>query len=375
MILCNALIFLLGCTAFGFGIWINQRFQGWHLATVSILGWICVCAGFFLVLLALLGMCAVRSDNVKLIFLYFVLLMLLIATLGLSCVIALGENEKIGGYLCARALHPPPHPIAHACVASSKCSQCCRPARSTIVRTRNWAVISARLGLDALADMADGDRQNDGLTLEGAIQLVNDCFYAVVGVTGGTLVVLATALGATMQILGVRAIAMSLLTSLGILGFAVLGIAWATYPRVPFATTVLLTICSGVQIACCVTGLLGFHWLNRECTCCSLTVLLIAAAGLSYAAVATYYWLRDTTPIHPENLLLVFAICCVADFFIVGTLVFVSILYFCHRRAFFEAEKVAELGVDFSDYDQRVRERRRENKGKRAKEFVAHESL
>ena len=67
----------------------------------------------------------------------------------------------------------------------------------------------------------------------------------------------------------------------------------------------------GVQLACCLTGMCGFHHLNRECTCCSLFVLLFAGGGLGYAAVAAYLWLRDEAPARPEHLLLVFAICVV----------------------------------------------------------------
>ena len=177
---------------------------------------------------------------------------------------------------------------------------------------------------------------------------------------------------------------MCFLGSLGVIGLAEVGVAFYTYERVPLATTVLLFGCAGVQVVCCIAGLCGFHYLNRECTCCSLLILLVAASGLGYSAVASYFWLRDETPEHPEHLLLVFGITSVADFFLVGTLLFVSLLYCFRRKAFIANEKTAELGVDFSDYDQRMKDRKalQKERKKAAKssrkgtiEYSAHDHL
>ena len=145
-------------------------------------------------------------------------------------------------------------------------------------------------------------------------------------------------------------------------------IAYETLDAVPRASTYLLFGCAAVQIFAGVTGACGIRWLNREAICTALLVLLLAAAACGWVAAATYLWLRDTNPLRPENLLLVFGISAVADFFLVATLLFVAILYRRLRREIAAKEKSHELGVDYSDYDQRDRDanlgKKRVRKGK-----------
>ena len=50
-----------------------------------------------------------------------------------------------------------------------------------------------------------------------------------------------------------------------------------------------------------------------------------------------------------------------------------------NRKAFLEAEEAAELGVDYSDYQQRVKDRKKERKAAkkrgRVQEYAAHDHL
>ena len=89
---------------------------------------------------------------------------------------------------------------------------------------------------------------------------------------------------------------MCFLVTLGMLGCGEVAIAFFTFQEVPMAVTILLGICAGVQVLCCVTGICGFKRFSRECLCCSMFILTFSAAGLGYVAVASYLWLRDTTP-------------------------------------------------------------------------------
>ena len=99
--------------------------------------------------------------------------------------------------------------------------------------------------------------------------------------------------------------------------------------------------------------------LNRECVCCSLLVLLLAVGGLCYSFVASFLWVRDVRLRHPEHLTLICAVSLVAGLLLVATLLFVALLYCLRRKAFTEAERSQQPGgVEYSDYDERVKQRR-----------------
>ena len=57
----------------------------------------------------------------------------------------------------------------------------------------------------------------------------------------------------------------------------------------------------------------------------------------------------------PEHLLLVFGITLVSDFFMLATLLFITLLYVRNRRGFLAADRKRELPVEYSDYIDRER--------------------
>ena len=334
----SVLILLLGCAVCGVGIYINQRFHGWELSSLNLLGWLCIALGGVCVLLALLGLWAARRRGVVL-FAYFLILLMVVSLLLLACVIAVLENDALRMYI-----------------------------------QQNWSVIHARLGLgvfagdkagsaDNSADGGDGGVRDGGvrdgeLTLAMATALVQVWLEVIGGVGFGTVALLLVALGSAMRALGVRAIAMGFLASNAGMGLVEVGVAWATYQHVPLPTSAVLLGCAGVQLVCSSTGILGFKCLNRECVCCSLLVLLLAVGGLSYSAVAAFLWVRDVRLRHPEHLTLICGVSMVACLLLVLTLLFMALLYCRRRRAFTEAERTQQPGVEYSDYDERVKERR-----------------
>ena len=131
----------------------------------------------------------------------------------------------------------------------------------------------------------------------------------------------------------------------------------------PHATSYLLYGCAGVQVVAAATGICGFVWLNREYILFSFSVLLLAIVALGYVAAATYLWLRregdeaagiDAKEEGHRNLLLVFGIATVADFLMVSTVLFSSILYCMRRRALLAREHSAEMRIEYSDYEKRT---------------------
>jgi len=132
-------------------------------------------------------------------------------------------------------------------------------------------------------------------------------------------------------------------------------VAYETLGQVPRATSYLLFGCAGTQALASITGACGFHWLNRECLCTSVTILSLAIFALAYVTGATYLWLRDTNPAHPGHLFLVFGISAVADFFMFCTLIFVLILYRRLLTDFRESESAHEMREEYSDYATRDR--------------------
>ena len=327
--LASVALFLLGFALCGIGIYVNQRFEGWDLSAVNLLGWFCFGVGIVCVCLSLIGICAARTQSASRlpIFGYFLTLLMILAFVMLACVIAAVESDKVRAYV-----------------------------------HQHWDTIHARLGLSAFAEDRDGDGQKDELTIHEAVELLREWLVVIASVVGGAIAILLVALGSAMKVLGLRAIAMCFLASNGLIGLAEIAISAYTYNHIPLATSALLLGCAGIQLICSVTGIVGFKRLNRECICCSMLVLLCAVCGLAYSSVASYLWVRNVKLLHPEHLLLVFAICLVADFFLLGTLVFVSLLYCYRRHAFTEVERAQQLGVEYSDYDQRVRERRAASK-------------
>ena len=104
-------------------------------------------------------------------------------------------------------------------------------------------------------------------------------------------------------------------------------IAYETLRQIPRATSILLFAVAGTQVLACITGISGIKWLHRECICTAMLVLALATAALGWVSGATYLWLRDTNPVRPEHLLLVFGITAVATFFMLTTLGFIGCLY------------------------------------------------
>ena len=84
--------------------------------------------------------------------------------------------------------------------------------------------------------------------------------------------------GSAMRMLGVKAIAMSCLVTLGLLGWSEVGIAVVTQGQVNRPTTWLLLACAAVQVLCSVTGICGFKNLNGECIKWAFTILLVRRA-------------------------------------------------------------------------------------------------
>ena len=69
-----------------------------------------------------------------------------------------------------------------------------------------------------------------------------------------------------------------------------------------------------------------------------------------YVVVSSYLYLRDNAGIaHPENLLLVFGVSLVSDFFMLSTLVFGGVYYCRQQRAFRRADRRNEVPAQFSN--------------------------
>jgi len=200
-----------------------------------------------------------------------------------------------------------------------------------------------------------------------------------------------------MRMLGLKAIAISCLITIGLLGCAEIAIAIMTHGEVNRPTTWLLVSCAIVQMVCSVCGICGFKSLNRECIKWAFLVLLISSGGLVFVVVSTYSSLkneereviqRDSQSIerevlpsrsralladmqHPEHLLLLFGIALISAFFMFSALLFGAIFYCKRRSAFREADAACELHGQFSDCASKRRPPRR---GK-AREYNARAAL
>ena len=95
-------------------------------------------------------------------------------------------------------------------------------------------------------------------------------------------------------------------------------------------------------------------------------ILGISAVGVGVVCASSYAWLRNNSLQHPENLLLVFAVALIADFFMISTLCCVGCLYCKRRKAFEEADKAHELTAEFSDYNSRYSGRKGRSRRQRA---------
>lgn len=244
------LLLAVGVACLGF--FVNERVQGWHMRSFNLLGWMCVGLGGFIGVLALLGLCAARSESRIALVMHFMLLLLLISALLLVFVYAVVENGKIGEYL-----------------------------------KHNWDTVKDTSGVAALAD-EDAD---NGATFEETLQGAHKYLAAICAVGIAAAAGLLIALVASMRLLGVRMIAMSFLVALGLIGGGEVTMALLTRGQVPRATTWLLLGCAGVQIICSAAGICGFKRLNCECLFWSCLILLASSAGLAYVSVATYAWL------------------------------------------------------------------------------------
>lgn len=82
--------------------------------------------------------------------------------------------------------------------------------------------------------------------------------------------------GSAMRLLGVRAIAISCLVTLGFLGCVEFGLAVVTKEEIDSRpTTWLLLSCAVVQVVCAICGICGFKNLNRECIKWFFVILFI----------------------------------------------------------------------------------------------------
>jgi len=334
----SAFTFLLGSAVCLLGVFLQNSTKDWGVASIDVFGWICMVSGGFLTGLSLLGIFAARSGSTPMLFLYFLLLLLLLATMVLASIYGFFENERLTEYL-----------------------------------GDNWDAIEANVGLGSVVG---GD--DDHLSLDEALELVRTYFLALAAVVTVAIGVLATAFVAVMRMLGVKAIVTCLLLMLGFFGAGEAAIAYETLREVPRATSWLLFGCAGTQLIGAVSGVCGFRWLNRECLCACVLVMLAATCALGYVATATYLWLRDTQPAKPENLLLIFAISAVADAYMILTLLFITVFYCRRRKAFEASERTNEMREEFSDYGTRDRPanrgRRRGNKP-RHREYMPSDSL
>lgn len=311
------------------GTVVNQEVQGWGLRSVDLLGHLCVALGAFLLALSLVGLCAARSGSMLPLFAYFIFLLVLLSGMLLTGVYAYVENSRMRRFL-----------------------------------ELNWSEIQARLGVT-------GEEGEEYITFEEAVALMHRYLIYIGGAGVTAVLVLGIGFVAAMRQLGIHAIAVSLLVTLGLLGVVEVGVAYQTRGHVPPATTSLLLVCAAVQVFCASTGICGFRWLNCECLFWSCLALVFSAAGLTYTTTATYFWLVVEEVEEPQSLLLVFGISLVADFMMVSTLVFMLALYCKRRGAFMQADHAYDIHGEFSDYA--TREGTRGGRGRKRKKLPVSE--
>merc|ERR1719263_422673 len=200
----------------------------------------------------------------------------------------------------------------------------------------NWEEVQKVVGVD--------------VDVDDAASLLHDYFYVIAAVASTGCGINIASIGAAARMLGVRVIAYSFLASIAVLGGGGIYIAYATRGDVPKATTWLLYASGAVQALCGVCGIVGFKNLNRECMRWTFIILALSSFGLGYVVVSSYLYLRDNAGIaHPENLLLVFGVSLVSDFFMLSTLVFGGVYYCRQQRAFRRADRRNEVPAQFSN--------------------------
>jgi len=331
IIACNTGLFFFSIGIMMIGFFINNEVSGWELSLFDMLGTLCIFTGAFLFVVSIVGVMAARTLNTGFMFVYFLLTLLVVSVMCLSVVYAVVETDHIATYL-----------------------------------SENWASIEQVIcGSEdrAVCDLPTYDEAN---------QLMHDYFYVLVGIGFSAVSIQFITLFSAMRLLGVRAIAISCLVALGLLGWAELGLAILTQGQVNRPTTWLLLACAAVQVVCSVCGICGFKNLNRECIKWAFIILLVSSFGLVYVVVMSYVWLRDEETEHPENLLLLFGIALVACFFMYASLLFGAIFYCKRRAAFDEADRANEVQPEFSTYSNRRRPTRRPG---RVREYNARSAL
>lgn len=351
----SSLTFIFGIAFLGIGVYVNQEVRGWDVEAIDLLGYLCIGLGAFLFVLAILGLAAGRSGRFLPLISYFGTLLFVLSAILVASIYGAVENGHLRYTL---ELH--------------------------------WDDIKRMLGF-----------LHSDLNFNQALDLLHDHLLIVSGIGFGSLSVLLLGFVAALRMLGVRAVAMSLLAVLGMIGLCEGGIVGYTYGGIPKATTWLLCGCSGAQIFTSMTGICAFRCLNAECLFWACTVLIFSAAGLVYVSTATYSWLRRSElevsertiqPIPlshykhfdcgtslvlqtPEHLLLVFGISLVSSILMICTLLFVTCLYCKRRRAFLEADRANELQAEFSDYAQREGTRGGRGRKRRPIEFAPSSRL
>lgn len=315
LIFTNTVTFVLSLGLIIVGAFINNEVSGWELKTFDIIGNLVLGLGFIIAAVSVVGVFAGRTNSRTLLFVYFMSILLVSYLLLLAVVWALLEGDAMGELL-----------------------------------DQNWEQVQKVVGTDASRD--------------DVVELMQDYMYATSGVGGAGLLMLVTALVSTVRLLGLRAIAYSCLLSLAMLGGGCVYSGIASRGEVPTATTALLFGCGGVQVIVAICGLSAFKSLNRECARWFFIVLIAACGGLVYVVVSSYQYLRDHSMEHPENLMLVFGIALVSDFFMLVTGVAGMCFYCKQRGAFAAADKSAEGTIHFSNNDKKFGKKGRGRNGK-----------
>eukprot|EP00327_Prymnesium_parvum_P020449 CAMPEP_0113296054 /NCGR_PEP_ID=MMETSP0008_2-20120614/36792_1 /TAXON_ID=97485 /ORGANISM="Prymnesium parvum" /LENGTH=223 /DNA_ID=CAMNT_0000148837 /DNA_START=254 /DNA_END=925 /DNA_ORIENTATION=+ /assembly_acc=CAM_ASM_000153 len=157
------------------GFFINNEVSGWSLSTIDLLGSLCIATGAFLFVISILGVMAARTHHITFMFAYFILTLLLVSAIGLAVVYALVETEHISTYL-----------------------------------EENWEDIEAIICAKDICD----------LTYDEANELIHRYFYVLVGVGITAVAMQLVTLFSAMRMLGLKAIAISCLITIGLLGCA-----------------------------------------------------------------------------------------------------------------------------------------------------------
>lgn len=177
--------FILGVSCALVGVALRQYTQGWGEEAIDLLVWLCIWAGTFLTLQSIAGCLAARSGWWPALFGYFCVMLLVLVCMALASVYAYIEEARLRQYL-----------------------------------SRNWATVSSKMGYP----------EGEEPTLEEAVQLMQLYLLCLGGVAATAVTMLVTSFVTVVRMLGLRAIAMCLLTSLGILG---VGTHHAQQPRAP----------------------------------------------------------------------------------------------------------------------------------------------